>query len=67
MHLAAEVSDLDIANETPPEFSLFATLSREEWKAVKNSHNEGRLLKVATESTEGQFRQFLNEIIENYG
>lgn len=65
--LAVEQSDLEIASEIPPEFSLFATLTADEWKQVRNSHNEGRLLKAAAELDADGFRQFLNGIIENYG
>jgi len=66
-HLANEASDIEIVESIPTEFELFATLSAEEWRMIKNSHNEGRLLKAATESNPEQFKQFLESIIENYG
>lgn len=66
LKLGIEQSDLEIAEETPPEFSPFATISERQWRAIRECNARAKVLRAAVLMDKPEFDAFVEEIASDY-
>lgn len=66
LKLGVEQSDAEIAEETPPEFSPFSTISSRQWEAIRKSNARAKVLRAAVLLDKPAFDALVEELTIEY-